>query len=110
MKFSRDGAVLGIVNYAGTYAPQPLRVRFGSPRHDNVYPGAAMMPIGITFKDVLITGTSGTRTLACGVTPPPVVVDAGVGVQQVPVQADVTAASWEAGVFPDVYDLNVEGG
>lgn len=77
MTFSRDGVVLGSATYPGTYAPKPMRVRLGSPRHDNAYPGEAFMPIGITIKDVLITGTPGVMTLACGAPPP--TVDAGMG-------------------------------
>ncbi|MFO0554276.1 MAG: DNRLRE domain-containing protein [Polyangiaceae bacterium] len=116
ISFFRDGALLGTVPYNGTYAPQPLRVRFGSPRHDGVYPGQAFMPIGITLRDIAITGTPGVMTPECntaqggggagggggggGGGPP----QDGYGAL-----ADVTAASWEAGVFPDLTDLNVEG-
>ena len=59
MSFSRNGATLGTVSFDGTYAPQPLTVRFGSPRH-GTYPGEAFMPHPIVFKDVLISGTPGT--------------------------------------------------
>ena len=48
--FSRDGEELGVVGYPGEYAPQPLRVRFGSPRHDGVYPGSAFMPHGLSSR------------------------------------------------------------
>jgi MYXO-CTERM domain-containing protein len=117
MKFSRDGVELGSVGYPGDYAPQPLRIRIGSPRHDGVYPGVAMMPIGLTFKDVLVTGTPGTMTPVCGSTTPDSGVpsvdaggtDAGPSSSSYTVLADVTAASWETGVFPDANDLNVEG-
>lgn len=125
--FYRDNVSLGSVNYPGTYAPKPLRVRIGSPRHDGVYPGLALMPKGLVFKDVLVTGTPGTMTPVCGSTgsggsggsggssgtgggpadsgSP----DAGSHTDEYTVLADVTAASWESGVFPDVNDLNPEG-
>lgn len=127
MSFSRNGAVLGTVPYPGTYAPQPLRIRFGSPRHQGVYPGAAMMPLGITFKDILITGTPGQMTPICGSAPTGGGAGGGTGGgsgggstgtgggggSSVPGELaalqDVTAANWESGVFPDVGDLNVEG-
>ncbi|MSP61620.1 MAG: DNRLRE domain-containing protein [Myxococcales bacterium] len=119
ISFSRDGEVLGTVKYPGVYAPQPLRVRLGSPRHDGVYPGQAFMPKGLTFKDVLISGTAGVRTPVCGA-PPVALPDAGIvdaavaqpdgggaAVTHFALQ-DVTAASWEKGVFPDTKDLNIE--
>ncbi|MBI5502553.1 MAG: DNRLRE domain-containing protein [Deltaproteobacteria bacterium] len=117
MAFYRDGVELGVVTYPGEWAPQPLRVRLGSPRHDGVYPGQAMMPLGITIRDVLIQGEPGSRTPACGADAgadadaggdviEPSDGDAGGG--EFSVLADVTAASWEAGVFPDVTDLNIE--
>jgi hypothetical protein len=113
MSFYRDGNLLGSVQYPDTYAPQPLTVRLGSPRHDNVYPGAAFMPIGITIKDVKITGTAGTRTMVCGAPPPPPPPPADAGTPLPPNTltplADVTAASWLPGVFDDPTDLNVEG-
>ncbi|MBI5487377.1 MAG: DNRLRE domain-containing protein [Deltaproteobacteria bacterium] len=121
MAFYRDGVEVGVVPYPGEWAPQPLRVRLGSPRHDGVYPGQAMMPLGITIRDVLIQGEPGARTPACGadagtdagadgdadadVIGPP---DGDGGGGEFSVLADVTAASWEAGVFPDVTDLNIE--
>ena len=40
--FSRDGIELGAVTYPGTYAPSPLRIRLGSPRHG--IDGFAVMP------------------------------------------------------------------
>ncbi|MEW5737882.1 MAG: DNRLRE domain-containing protein [Myxococcota bacterium] len=128
LRLFRDGVLLSTVSYPGTYAPQPLRVRLGSPRHQGVYPGQAMMPLGIVLRDVLITGTPGVRTPVCG--------GAGGGAgggggatgggtggggmtgggaggggggSSDAVLADVTAASWEPGVFPDVGDLNIEG-
>jgi hypothetical protein len=109
MTFYRDQVALGTVSFPGEWAPQPLRVRLGSPRHDGIYPGEVFMPPGMTIRDVLIQGTPGTMTPACEV----VVVDGGVPDAGTPpteiaVLADVTAASWEAGVFPDVTDLNVE--
>ncbi len=115
MSYYRNGAKLGDVPFTGTYAPQPLRVRIGSPRNDNVYPGEAFMPAGLTFKDVLIEGTSGSATPACNLNPTPdagaagaTSSDAGGGATTESVLADVTGASWETGVFPDVTDLNVE--
>jgi uncharacterized membrane protein YgcG len=114
MTFYRDGTALGTVPYPGEWAPQPLRVRLGSPRHDGVYPGAAFMPIGMTIRDVLIQGTPGTMTPVCN----PVLQDAGMPDAAPPPDAgppdgyaalaDVTAASWEAGVFSDTADLNAE--
>lgn len=124
MSFSRNGTVLGTVPYPGTYAPQPLRIRFGSPRHQGVYPGAAMMPLGVTFKDIVITGTPGQMTPVCGAAPMGGGAGGGTGggagggagggggsavPGELTALQDVTAASWEAGVFPDVNDLNVEG-
>ena len=117
MRFWRDGALLGTVTFPGTYAPEPLRIRFGSPRHQGVYPGQAMMPLGIKFKDISITGTPGSPTLVCGAMPPTGGGagggTGGGGGTSVPGElgaiADVTAANWESGVFPDVNDLNVEG-
>ncbi|MCC6521071.1 MAG: DNRLRE domain-containing protein [Polyangiaceae bacterium] len=120
IRFARDGVTLGTVGYPGEYAPQPLRVRFGSPRHDGVYPGLAFMPHGITFRDVLVTGTPGTMTPVCAAEVPDggvpdggsggsAPVDGGISTGSYDVLADVTAASWEPGVFPDVGDLNVEG-
>ena len=113
ISFSRDTEALGTVDFKGTYAAKPLRVRFGSPRHDGVYPGAAFMPKGLTFKDVKITGTAGAMTPICGST---VVPDAGppldtgvVPTDEVGVLQDVTAASWETGVYSVVTDLNPEG-
>ncbi len=117
MTFSRNGTTLGTLNYPGTYAPSPMRIRFGSPRHQGVYPGAAMMPLGIVFKDILVTATPGAMSPVCGAAP----IGGGGGSTgtgggggtslpgELPVLADVTVASWESGVFPDVGDLNVEG-
>ena len=112
--FSRDGEELGVVPYPGAYAPQPLRVRFGSPRHDGVYPGAAFMPHGLVFKDVKVSGTPSTRTPICGATAVDAgpadtgtVLDAGTTTDLRALQ-DVTGASWEPAVFADVNDLNVE--
>lgn len=121
MSFFRDNVELGSVSYPGTYAPKPLRVRLGSPRHDGVYPGAALMPKGLVFKDVLITGTPGAMTPVCGSigtggtagaggTPGDAgAEDAGSSENEYTVLADVTAASWETGVYPDQNDLNPEG-
>jgi MYXO-CTERM domain-containing protein len=113
--FSRDGEELGVVTYPDTYAPQPLRVRFGSPRHDGVYPGAAFMPKGLTFKDVKVSGTPGSRTPICGstavdagTTDTGVVPDASTSTTELTALQDVTGASWEPAVFSDVNDLNVE--
>lgn len=112
--FSRDGETLGTISFAGTYAAKPLRVRFGSPRHDGVYPGQAYMPKGLTFKDVKISGTAGAMTAVCGATMPDASVpdtsvsDAAVPPGELGALQDVTAASYEMGVFPDVNDLNPE--
>jgi hypothetical protein len=59
MKMWRDGAEISSLDYPGTYAPKPLRVRIGSPRHQ-FYP---FMPVGVTIKDVTITGASGEATV-----------------------------------------------
>jgi hypothetical protein len=114
--FSRNGEELATIPYPGEYAPKPLRVRLGSPRHDGVYPGVAFMPKGLVFKDLKISGTPGARTPVCGTTVP----DAGSDTSVTPDSGststtvlgalqDVTGASWESSVFPDVNDLNVEG-
>jgi MYXO-CTERM domain-containing protein len=70
------------------------------------------MPLGITIKDVKITGTAGTQTMACGAPPPPPPpTDAGTPLPPnmlAPLE-DVTAAVWEPAVFSDPTDLNVEG-
>jgi hypothetical protein len=119
MSFSRDGQTLGALNFTGTYAPQPMRVRIGSPRH-GIYPGEAYMPQGITIKDVLIEGTPGGMTPICGTTVPDAgtggsagaggsLQDAGGTEEEHGALQDVTAAVWESAVFPDVNDLNVEG-
>ncbi|MBI4700840.1 MAG: DNRLRE domain-containing protein [Deltaproteobacteria bacterium] len=114
MTFFRDAAALGSVSYPGEWAPQPLRVRLGSPRHDGVYPGQAFMPIGIVIRDVHIEGTPGQRTPACGAEipdagpPDAAAPDGGASQGELAVLADVTAASWEPGVYPDVTDLNPE--
>ena len=113
--FLRDGQELGAAVFEGTFAPKPLRVRFGSPRHDGVYPDQAFMPLGITIKDVLISGTPGEMTPVCTPAVPEAGApdvspsDAGVMPGEYAVLADVTAASWESGVYPDVADLNAEG-
>lgn len=121
MAFSRDGTELGSVTYPGVYAGQPLRIRLGSPRHGNgTY---EFMPLGLTFKDLLITGTPGGRTLACGApqpgpdagssTPGPDASTADVGftpgeTQVLTAVQDATASTFAAGVSPDVTDLAVE--
>lgn len=72
MRFSRDGVELGGVDYAGSYAPGPVRVRIGSPRH-GISPDA-VMPVGLTFKDVVITGEPGPQSPICEAAPD----DAGI--------------------------------
>ena len=114
MAFFRDGAQLAAIAYDGTYAPAPMRVRLGSPRHG--ISDVAYMPVGLTFKDVLVTGDPGAMTPVCE---PPVMPDGGAGggspdggtttEMEYGVLQDVTGASWSAGVFEDVADLNVEG-
>ena len=42
MSFSRDGQQLGSFNYPGTWSPQPLRVRIGSPRNGS----GGELPVG----------------------------------------------------------------
>src|SRR5207248_1447389 len=75
-----------------------------------------------TFKDVHVSGTPGTPTRFCGQPPDqpdaslpapdagPPAPDAGPPgpVTELAVLQDVTAASWEPGVFPDPGDLNAE--
>jgi len=117
MSFSRNGTNLGTVNFDGEYAPKPLRVRIGSPRHDGIYPGVAMMPKGLTFKDLKISGTAGNMTPLCGGTVEPDAgssggapgQDSGSSSNEYSVLADVTAAEWESGVYSVVNDLNIEG-
>jgi hypothetical protein len=109
---SRDGVVLATLPYAGTYAPKPVRVRIGSPRHG--ISDVAFMPKGLTFKNLLVTGEPGTMTPACGV----VETDAGVddaatdagsaGGTVLEALADVTVDDSVSGVFPDPTDLAVE--
>ena len=112
MSFLRNGTFLGDVSFAGNWSPQPLRVRIGTPRNDGVYPGSVYMPAGLTFANLQVEGTPGAQTPACGApvvdggTPP---VDAGGSSGELSVLQDVTAASWESGVFSVVDDLNVEG-
>lgn len=110
---SRNGTEVGRFTFSGTYAPPRLRVRIGSPRNDGVYPGSAFMPAGLTFRDLVVEGTPGTPTPICQ----PPADDAGTAgasstdggtSNNVSVIQDVTGASWETGVFPDVNDLNVE--
>jgi MYXO-CTERM domain-containing protein len=67
--FSRDGAALGSIAYQGSYAPKPLRVRLGSPRHG--ISDVAQMPVGITFKDMVVAGDPGPMTPVCDAPPPP---------------------------------------
>jgi hypothetical protein len=74
MTFSRDGVALGSVSYPSTFAPQPMRIRIGTPRND--------IPVGITVRDVHIEGTGGAMTPTCTATAPmdagtPVIPDAG---------------------------------
>jgi MYXO-CTERM domain-containing protein len=119
MSLFRNGTKLGQVSFTGSWAPQPLRVRIGTPRNDGIYPGEVYMPPGLTFKNMLVEGTAGARTPACGEpavdagaggsggAPP---ADAGATTTEYAVLQDVTAAAWESGVFPDVDDLNVSGG
>jgi hypothetical protein len=113
--FGRDGVELASLEFPGTYAPKPLRVRLGSPRHGTS--DVAYMPVGLTFKDMVVTGEPGSMTVVCGAEVPDGGApdastgdDAGTlpGTTLAAIQ-DVTAASWEAGVFPDVMDLNIEG-
>jgi uncharacterized protein (TIGR03382 family) len=110
MTFTRDGEVLGSVSYPGTYAPQPLRIRLGTPRAGQV--SGAAVPIGVTFSNVVIEGTAGSQTPVCGAPAPdagvPPQPDAGCTAATAGPLADATAASWTTGVFPDSSDLNVE--
>ena len=110
MTLARDDGQTASVSYSGTYAPQPVRVRLGSPRNTG---GGQNMPHA-TYKDLVVSGDSGTRTPICtAVTPPDAgptdatPTDTGSGVEVGPLQ-DVTASSFETGVFPDVGDLNPE--
>ncbi len=110
MILSRDGADLSTIAYTGTYAPQPVRVRLGSPRHK--VGSTEAMPKGLTFKNLKVTGTAGTMTKTCGA---PVVPDAGPTVDtgapdastssELDVLQDVTVDGNISGVSPDVNDL-----
>lgn len=110
MTLSRDGGDLSTVEYTGTYAPQPLRVRIGSPRHK--IGSTEAMPKGLTFKNLKVTGTAGTMTKVCGA---PVVPDAGPPTDtgapdastssELAVLQDVTVDGNISGVSPDVNDL-----
>ncbi|MGZ3422024.1 MAG: CBM96 family carbohydrate-binding protein [Polyangiales bacterium] len=103
---SRDGVDLATLPYDGTYAPKPVRVRIGSPRHG--ISDVAFMPKGITFKNLIVTGEPGTMTPACGAV---VETDAGAtdaGASVLEALADVTVDDSVTGVFPDTTDLAVE--
>jgi hypothetical protein len=112
MILSRDGADLSTVTYTGTYAPKPLRVRLGSPRHK--LGSVEAMPKGLTFKNVKMTGTAGVMTPVCGA---PVIPDSGPTADTGPapdaattsgvveVLQDVTIDGNITGVSPDVNDL-----
>lgn len=106
----RDGAEVVSVSWDDTeltFGPSDLHMMLGSPRNDG---GLAAMPIGAVFSDLVVDGTMG-ELATCPSTPIP---DAGVpidgGTCTGGAIADATAASWESGVFPDAFDLNVEGG
>jgi len=113
MNMVRDGVTLSTVTFGGTYSPKPMRVRLGSPRHAD---GSDMrMPIGLTFRNVKVSGTAGTMTPVCGAIVPPdtgVVEDTAEATRTttLDVLQDVTAFNGIAGVFPDVTDLVVSGG
>lgn len=110
MILSRDGADLSTVDYKGTYAPKPLRVRLGSPRHK--VGSVEAMPKGLTFKNLKFTGTAGSMTAMCGATTAPDAgpvdtgppVDSGAPTELAALQ-DVTVDGNIAGVSPDVNDL-----
>lgn len=105
----RDGVEIASVDYTGfTFAPSALHFMLGSPRNDG---GLSAMPIGATFSDLVIDGTEGSVAM-CPMTVLPdagPIPDAGMVTCEGLASADGTAASWEAGVFPDATDLNVEG-
>jgi hypothetical protein len=105
----RDGVEIASVDYTGfTFAPSALHFMLGSPRNDG---GLSAMPIGATFSDLVIDGTEGSVGM-CPMTALPdagPIPDAGMVTCDGLATADATAASWEAGVFPDATDLNVEG-
>jgi hypothetical protein len=105
---SRDGAVLATLPYSGTYAPGPVRVRIGSPRHG--ISDVAFMPSGLTFANLLVTGEPGAMTPACGavVAPDAGTDDAAAGESTLEVLSDVTVDDLVSGVFPDATDLAVE--
>ncbi|MBI5496170.1 MAG: DNRLRE domain-containing protein [Deltaproteobacteria bacterium] len=110
MTWSRNGELMGTLDFPSVFAPQPLVVHMGSPRNGS---STGQMPIGITYKDLLITGTAGSQTPVCNLPPPPP--DAGPPVVDpctdgsVGAIGDVTAAEFTSGVFSDPSDLNVEG-
>jgi len=117
MNLLRDGATLSTVAYGGTYSPQPMRVRIGSPRHADGTVQA--MPVGLTFRNLKVSGTVGTMTPKCGSTVMPdtgvvedtAPIDSGAtGTSTLDVLQDVTAFSGISGVHPDVNDLAVSGG
>ena len=108
LQYFRNDELMGTVGYDGTYAPSPMTVHIGSPRNG----AGGSMPVGLTFRDVRISGTPGAQTQVCNAPPPPpppTPPTTGCPDGTFGAAADTTAASWEPGVFGDVTDLNVEG-
>lgn len=105
----RDGVEVVGIDWSGAgvgFGPDTLHLMIGSPRNDG---GLSSMPMGARFSDLVVDGDPGPLA-TCATA----MVDAGMPAQDAGVcgaiaTADGTAASWEAGVYPDANDLNVEG-
>ena len=104
----RDGVEVVGVDWSGSglaFGPSELHMMLGSPRNDG---GLSAMPIGAVFSDLVVDGEMGALATCPGTTPP----DAGPpidgGTCAGSAVADVTAASWETGVYPEPSDLNAE--
>ncbi len=106
----RDGVEVVGIDWSGSgleFGPEELHMMLGSPRNDG---GLAAMPIGAVFSDLVVDGEMGPLATCPGTTTPDAgpMADGGACSAGLAL-ADATAASWEAGVFPDASDLNVEG-
>ena len=104
----RDGVEVVGVDWTGfEFGPSELHMMLGSPRNAT---GLSGMPLGATFSNLVVDGQRGPLATCGGTTPDAgVPVDAGACSAGALAAADVTAASWESGVYPDPSDLNVEG-
>lgn len=104
----RDGVEVVGVDWSGAgfpFGPSELHMMIGSPRNDG---GLSAMPIGAVFSDLVVDGEMGPLATCPGTTLPDAGPPSDGGTCAGSAIADVTAASWEPGVFPDVSDLNVE--